>query len=78
MLFILPGIIAAYRYRFAVYNLLENPDVGILEALRMSKWQSNGYKFQLFALDLSYLGWDLLADLPALVFLWTAYVKAAE
>ena len=67
LLFVIPGIIAAYRYRFALYNLLENPDMGILEALDRSKEQTYGYKGQLFLLDLSYLGWGLLAVLPALV-----------
>lgn len=28
-----PGFIAFYRYRFAAYNLYENPDIGIFEAL---------------------------------------------
>ena len=31
MLLIIPGIIAGYRYRFAVYNLCENPDMGVME-----------------------------------------------
>ena len=56
LLFIIPGIIAAYRYRFALYNLYENPDIGILDALNMSKQQTLGYKGQVFMLDLSYLG----------------------
>ena len=67
MLFVIPGIIASYRYRFAMYNLLENPDLGILEALDMSKRQTYGYKGQLFVLDLSYLGWGLLTSLPSIV-----------
>ena len=67
MLFIIPGIIAAYRYRFAPYNLYENPGIGVMEALEMSKQQTMGYKGQLFALGLSYLGWTLLASLPAIV-----------
>ena len=33
MLFIIPGIIASYRYRFALCNLCENPDLSALEAL---------------------------------------------
>ena len=33
MLFIVPGIIAAYRYSFARYNLYENPGIGVMEAL---------------------------------------------
>ena len=67
MLFVIPGIVAAYRYRFAPYNLYENPGIGVMEALEMSKRQTMGYKGQIFALDLSYIGWTLLASLPAMV-----------
>ena len=73
MLFVIPGIIAAYRYRFATYNLLENPDLGIFEALNMSKQQTLGYKSQLFALHMTYVGWDILAGLPALVY--SSYIQ---
>ena len=66
MLFVVPGIIAAYRYRFAEYNLFENPDLGIFEVLDMSKRQTAGYKRQLFALDISFLGWAVLAVLPVI------------
>ena len=65
MLLIIPGVIAAYRYRFALYNLYENPGIGVMEALDMSKRQTYGYKWQLFMLDLSYFGWALLARLPS-------------
>ena len=61
LLFIIPGLIAAYRYRFALYNLLENPDIGIMEAISLSKEQTRGYKWQLFVLDLSFLGWAILS-----------------
>lgn len=73
MLFVIPGIIASYRYRFAFFNLLENPSLGILEALDMSKQQTLGYKGQLFTLDLSYLGWTLLAAAPALLYFFYVY-----
>lgn len=63
-LFLVPGIIAGYRYRFALYNLLENPDLSIFQALELSKRQTMGYKMQCFQLDLSYLGWLLLSGLP--------------
>ena len=66
MLFVIPGIVAAYRYRFAAYNLYENPGISVMEALEMSKRQTMGYKGQIFALDLSYIGWTLLASLPAM------------
>ena len=64
MLFVIPGIIAAYRYRFALYDLLEDPSIGVMDALEMSKRQTTGYKSQLFLLDMSYLGWSILASLP--------------
>lgn len=69
-LLIIPGIIAAYRYSFALYNLCENPGIGVLEAIRMSRRQTVGYKSQLFALDLSYLGWHCLASLWVPVRIW--------
>ena len=33
LLFVIPGIVAAYRYSFAILNLCENPDLGVMEAL---------------------------------------------
>ena len=63
LLFIIPGFIAAYRYRFAVYNLCENPDMGVMEAINMSKAQTAGFKWQLFVLDLSFIGWRILSGL---------------
>ena len=71
LLFVIPGLIAGYRYRFALYNLYENPGIGVMEALEMSKQQTLGYKGQLFCLDLSYAGWYLLAAVPS--FLEVAY-----
>ena len=68
MLLVVPGIIAAYRYRFALYNLYENPGISVFEALNMSKRQTFGYKSQLFMLDLSYLGWSILASVPSMLY----------
>lgn len=78
LLFVIPGIIASYRYRFALYNLYENPGIGIMEALDMSKQQTMGYKEQLFMLDLTYLGWSLLASVPALVLEWSISYQAIQ
>ena len=68
MLFVIPGLVAYYRYRFALFNLLENPDMGVMEAMRMSKRQTDGYKWQIFGLDMSYLAWGLAAVLPDMVY----------
>ena len=76
MLFIIPGIIAAYRYRFAVYNLCENPEMGVMDAINMSKAQTAGFKGTLFVLDLSFLGWSILCWLTlGILNIWIAPYK---
>ena len=73
LLFIVPGIVAAYRYRFAILNLCENPEIGVMEAINMSKAQTAGFKWQLFVLDLSFIGWYLLSGLTAgILLIWLA------
>ena len=66
LLFVVPGIIAAYRYSFAMMDLCENPDLGVMEALDLSKQQTYGYKGQLFMLSLSFFGWLLLAGVAVM------------
>lgn len=80
MLFLIPGIIASYRYRFAEMNLYENPELGVLEAINLSKRQTMGYKKQLFLLDLSFFGWSALAMLPLMVeeTLWSVQITVAQ
>jgi uncharacterized membrane protein len=65
LLFIIPGLIAAYRYKLAFFILAENPDIGPLEAIRISKEIMRGNKWKLFCLDLSFIGWALLAGLAS-------------
>lgn len=64
LLFVIPGIIAAYRYRQAMYLLLDNPQMSALDCIRESKRMMVGRKWELFVLDLSFLGWDLLCIVP--------------
>ena len=80
MLLIVPGIIAAYRYRFALYNLCENPELGVMDALSMSKQQTRGYKLDLFVLDVTFLGWNLLCVLTAgILSIWiTPYIQQTD
>ena len=63
LLFIIPGIIAAYRYSMAEYILAENPELKVKEAIRRSSKLMKGNKWKYFCLDLSFIGWDLLAGL---------------
>ena len=80
MLFIIPGIIAAYRYRFALYNLCENPELGVMDALNISKAQTKGYKLDLFVLDLTFIGWSLLCGLTlGILSIWiTPYIQQTD
>lgn len=70
LLLIFPGIIASYRYRMAVYLMLDNPQMGVMDCLRESKRLMHGHKGELFVLDLSFLGWAILSCIP-FVSLWT-------
>ena len=65
LLLVIPGIIAAYRYSFAMWNLCQDPTIGVMEALERSKRQTKGYKWQFFVLQLSFLGWALLSGVIA-------------
>lgn len=64
LLFIIPGIVALYRYRQALYLLLDNPDMTALECITASKNLMRGRKGELFILDLSFIGWWLLTFIP--------------
>ena len=63
MLFVIPGIVATYRYRFAYYNILTDASLSAGDAIRLSCQQTQGMKGTLFVLDLSFIGWSMLASL---------------
>ena len=62
LLFVIPGIIAIYRYRFGIYLLLEHPEMSAMQCLKESKRLTKGYKGQLFVMDLSFIGWAILSS----------------
>jgi len=59
-LLIVPGIIAAYRYRLAYYILLDDTSKGILQCIKESSTIMYGSKVDLFIIELSFFGWYLL------------------
>ena len=63
LLFVIPGIIASYRYSMTPYILAENMELSVMEAIAESKKMMRGNKFRLFCLELSFIGWDILAVL---------------
>ena len=63
LLLIVPAIIAAFSYSMVFYILADNPDISPTNALKKSKEMMMGYKWKIFFLGLSFLGWALLAIL---------------
>ncbi len=65
-LFVIPGIIAIYRYRMAIYLLLEKPELSAYECIRESSRMMRDHKWELFVIDLSFILWDFASTLPVL------------
>ena len=57
---IVGGIIKHYEYYMFNYVLSENPNISRKDAFILSKELMNGNKFNMFKLDLSFIGWNLL------------------
>lgn len=57
LLLIIPGIIKLLAYSQYFYILAENPQADLRQALKTSIKMTNGYKMELFLLDLSFIGW---------------------
>lgn len=57
LLFYFPGVVKAYQYYFVSYIMSENPDISMERARELSKRMTDGHKWQIFVLELSFLGW---------------------
>ena len=58
---IVGGIYKYYEYFFVPYVLAENPTISKKEAFRLSKELSKGIKFEIFKLQLSLIGYEILS-----------------
>lgn len=85
LLFVIPGIIKSYSYSqsyFIYYDVItetgEKP--GVLNTITASRKLMDGYKGKLFWLDLSFIGWHILAMLTAGIgYLWlNPYITATK
>lgn len=63
LLFIIPGIVKSYSYAMTPFIMADYPQLSASEAIDRSKEMMDGHKGDLFLLDLSFIGWDLLAAL---------------
>lgn len=71
LLLIIPGIIKAYSYSMSFYILADNPSMKIMEAFNWSKKITQGHKMRMFYLDLSFIGWYILAIITCgIAYIW--------
>ncbi|WP_294600947.1 DUF975 family protein [uncultured Rikenella sp.] len=73
LLLLIPGIIKSYSYAMTPFILNDEPELGADEVICKSMAMMRGHKMKLFLLDLSFIGWVLLAVLTlGIGFLWLA------
>ena len=78
-LFIIPGIVALYKYSLTYYLLADNKAIGARKAVRLSTIMTRGYKADLFMLHLSFLPLILLSIITfGIGFFWTIpYIESS-
>ena len=60
---IVGGVIKHFSYKMVPYLLAENPELGALEAITLSRKMMDGHKWEAFKLELSFIGWYFLGAL---------------
>lgn len=80
LLFIIPGIVKAYAYSMAWYIKHDNPSYDWKQCMDESQRLMMGKKWNLFCLDLSFIGWIIVSALICGIgVLWIEpYMQAAR
>ncbi|WP_203624758.1 MULTISPECIES: DUF975 family protein [unclassified Lacticaseibacillus] len=84
LLLVIPGIIKGFSYSQVPYILRDmqesGSDIGATDAIKASRELMNGHKWEYFVLQLSFIGWRILASIPfGLGNLWlTPYIRATN
>ena len=63
LLFIIPGIIKMFEYFFVKHIIHDNPELDHKQARDLSKRITDGFKLDLFVMDLSFFFWIMLTVL---------------
>ena len=64
MCFVIPGIIAIYRYSLAFFVMADDPRKRPMQCITESKYLMYGNKMQMFKLTISFIGWFFLTGFP--------------
>ena len=61
LLFWIPGIVKGYAYSMAYYVSLDRPEMSGSDCITTSEQLMEGHKWQLFCLELSFIGWFIVS-----------------
>lgn len=63
LLLVIPGIVKAISYSMVPFILSDNPEIGAARAVKLSMAMTQGHKWDIFVLYLSFIGWFFLCGL---------------
>ncbi len=73
-LFIIPGVLLFYAYRMTPYIMLDHPELSVIGCMHESRRMMKHHKRELFALDISFIVWWALKQIPLISYgirVWT-------
>lgn len=68
-------LIKAYQYCLTEWAIVDNNNLSPVQALSVSKKLTKGYKWNLFCLDFSFIGWNILVSCFPIGDLWLSPYK---
>lgn len=80
LLLVIPGIVKAYSYMMIPYIVSDCPNIGAKKAMQTSMRMTQGFKGDLFVMQLSFIGWLLLSALTwGILYIWVGpYILATR
>ena len=63
LLFVIPGIVKSYSYALSYYVKIDNQELSATDCINKSRELMKGHKWDLFVLDLSFIGWYIVGCL---------------
>ena len=80
LLLVIPGIVKSYSYAMTPFIMIDHPEMDARTAIKASMELMDGHKFDLFVLELTFIGWALLNVLTlGIGSLWlNPYMNAAR
>lgn len=70
--------ITMYSLRQGVFIMLDNPGIGCMQCLSLSRMAMRGHKWELFKLDLSFIGWYILCIVPFAALRVAPYIEVTR